>query len=102
LLSTNLLGSLINKIERGSHSMFLDLLPEPGTGTLKNRLLEFKDLGIHAKTGSVSYCSSLTGYIRKYNVSFSIIINNSIDKPEELSNSVDNILRDFLSNFNRD
>jgi len=101
LLSTNLLGSLINRIERSSYSKFLDLLPEPGTGTLKNRLLEFKDLGIHAKTGSVSYCSSLTGHISKYKISFSIIINNFVDKPDDLSKSVDNILRDFLFNYNR-
>lgn len=99
LLSTNLLGTLINKIENAGHSEFLDLLPSPGSGTLKNRLLEFKDLGIHAKTGSVSYCSSLTGYIRKLGISFSIIINNSIDKPEELTRSVDKILSGFLSRF---
>ena len=101
LLSANLLGSLINKIEKSGNAKFLDLLPEPGTGTLKNRLLEFKDLGIHAKTGSVSYCSSLTGYISKYNVSFSIIVNNSTDNPENLSNSVDSILKNFLSEFIR-
>ncbi|MHB1813032.1 MAG: D-alanyl-D-alanine carboxypeptidase [Thermoplasmataceae archaeon] len=99
LLSTNFLASFIYKIQQNGDNEFIDLLPKPGLGTLSNRLKELSEFGINAKTGSLSYCSSLTGFSRKHGISFSIIVNNSKDKPEDLTAEVDGILRKNLTSF---
>ena len=54
-------------------------LPTPGEGTLSNRMLYLKN-NVHAKTGTLSNISALTGYIttrKNQKYVFSIMINNS-------------------------
>ncbi len=90
-LSTYMLSSLSNK------DISL-LMPSPGQGTLKNRLLNLKHLNIHAKTGSLDGVSSLSGYIFNHDISFSIIINNAIEN--DLDNIIDETLNDILIKMN--
>lgn len=99
LLSTNFLASFIHKIQENGDKEFIEFLPKPGEGTLKKRLKELSEFKINAKTGSLSYCSSLTGFSGKDGISFSIIINNSIDRPEELTADIDKILKENLTSF---
>ncbi len=92
LLTTDFLSNLVLQIAKSDEKEFLKLLPSPGSGTLKERLPELKESGMHAKTGSIAYCSSLTGYIEKLGVSFSIAINHSPEPDNLLPKMVDEIL----------
>ena len=96
LLKTDLLASLIHKIMENKDNEFLQLLPSPGTGTLQKRLLDLSNLGIHAKTGSIGYCASLTGFMGKSEISFSIIINNSTDPGQDLPVQIDAFLNEMV------
>lgn len=99
LLTTDFLARLIHRISDSDDREFLEILPEPGEGTLRNRLSDLKDLGIHAKTGSISYCSSLTGYIGSMGISFSIALNHFTMDDNDLAKLVDNILRNEIRDF---
>ncbi len=46
---------------RGIDSLVKEVLPSPGSGTLKRRLLEFRDM-VHAKTGTLFGVSALLGF----------------------------------------
>ena len=92
LLNTDILASLVHTIADSGDSEFLDLLPNPGKGTLSNRLQSLTSLGLHAKTGSIGYCASLTGYIEKQQISFSMIINNSTEPSSILTKRIDSFL----------
>ena len=99
LLKTDLLASLIHAIRENGDIEFLQLLPSPGNGTLKNRLTDLANLGIHAKTGSIGHCASLTGFMVKPEVSFSIIINNSTDPGQDLPVQIDSFLAEMAKKF---
>ncbi len=92
LLSTNFLSNLVYRISKSNEKEFLKLLPSSGMGTLKSRLKTVEELGINAKTGSIAYCSSLTGFVEKLGVSFSIVINHSPEPDKNLPGKVDEIL----------
>lgn len=96
LLTTEFLSRLVYKISQSEDRDFLKLLPSSGTGTLSKRFPDLADYGINAKTGSIKYCSSLTGFSRKTGISFSIVINNYTDGPGSLPEKVDHILRTEL------
>lgn len=96
LLSTGFLSNLIYRISRSDDSEFIKLLPQTGIGTLQKRLHDLDELSIHAKTGSIEYCSSLSGYVDKLGISFSVIINHFTEKDENLPNVVDEIIRENL------
>lgn len=53
---------LVAQSRYGNFEEYLELLPKPGEGTLKNRMLYFQD-NLHAKTGTLSDISTITGYI---------------------------------------
>ncbi|AAT42600.1 D-alanyl-D-alanine carboxypeptidase [Picrophilus oshimae] len=91
LISTYILASLINRD-------LADLMPAPGHGTLRNRLLNLHDIKITAKTGSLDGVSSLSGYIYDHDVSFSIIVNNAFDVYSE--RIVDETLLEILNKIN--
>ncbi len=95
LLKTDLLASLIHTIRENGDGEFLKLLPTPGKGTLQKRLAGLSHLGIYAKTGSIGYCASLTGFMEKPQVSFSIIINNSTEPGETLPRQIDAFLSEM-------
>lgn len=96
LMSTEFLSDLAHKIIENGDNEFMKLLPSPGRGTLRGRLDKLSTLGLHAKTGSLEYCGSLTGYLEKPGVFFSIIINNSLENGKKIINKIDNLLVDFL------
>lgn len=99
LLKTDLLAGLIHNIQQSGDADFIGLLPATGKGTLSKRLGDISHLGIHAKTGSISYCASLTGYMEKPGVSFSLIINHSTEPGNDLPNHIDNFLSEMVKKF---
>lgn len=96
LLKTDLLASLIHNISQSGDGDFLKLLPAPGSGTLSKRLAVVSQFGIHAKTGSIGHCASLTGYMEKPQVSFSIMINNSTEPGSVLTDRIDSFIENFI------
>lgn len=99
LLTTEFLTDLMHSIYSAGDVGFLEMLPSPGSGTLRDRLSDLGNLGLHAKTGSLEYCSSLSGYIRETESFFSIIINNSIDSPKEIMGEIDSILMNHIQAY---
>ena len=99
LLKTDFLAGLIHNISQSGDREFLNLLPSPGKGTLSKRLENLSHLGIHAKTGSIGYCASLTGYMEKPGVSFSIIINHSTEPGKDLPVRIDSFLGEMARKF---
>ena len=99
LLKTDLLAGLIHTISQNGDSDFLNLLPSPGKGTISKRLENLSHLGIHAKTGSIGYCASLTGYMDKPGVSFSVIINHSTEPGKDLPTHIDSFLGEMARKF---
>ncbi len=79
---------LVQQSKYGNFEEYVKLLPTPGEGTLKNRMLYFQDK-LHAKTGTLSDISAITGYItteKGKTYAFNIMItdpkNLSSDKKE--------------------
>ncbi|MGC8514897.1 MAG: D-alanyl-D-alanine carboxypeptidase [Thermoplasmata archaeon] len=95
-LNTSFLSDLIMKIHLNDGDTFIRHLPEPGKGTLKNRLKSHQGAVIHAKTGSLTGVAALSGYIFSMDTSFSIIINNFLGS-EKMTSIIDNMLVQFLS-----
>ena len=76
------------------------LFPAPGTGTLRNRMLYFKD-NLRAKTGTLSGTSALAGYIvsRSGKVyAFDIMINDPDTSSADKKNIEEQILRNIYVN----
>lgn len=76
------------------------LFPAPGTGTLKNRMLYFKD-NLRTKTGTLSGTSALAGYIvsRSGKVyAFDIMINDPDTSSADKKNIEEQILRNIYVN----
>ena len=76
-------------------------LPTAGEGTLKNRMLYFKD-NLHAKTGTLSDVSAIAGYItsRSGNLyAFDIMINDSKSKSSEKKSLEEYIIREIYTNY---
>lgn len=96
LLTTDFLSSLIHKIVENGDMDFIEMLPSPGKGTLRNRLSNISTLGLFSKTGSINHCSSLTGFIRKGDISFSVIINNSLEDDADMRKKIDGVITEFL------
>ena len=69
----------------------------PGVGTLKNRLLDYKDTNqIYAKTGTLSGISGICGYIKANNettYAFSILIQNYTQDSSEAKALEDEIIK---------
>lgn len=83
------------------YAFLKDTLPTAGEGTLKNRMLYFKD-NLHAKTGTLSDVSAIAGYITSRNgktYAFSIIINDSKTKPQAKKSLEEYIIRDIYTNY---
>lgn len=97
LISSSFLSDLVFRIRERGDMDFINILPTTGRGTLQNRLSHLASHNIHAKTGSIDHCSSLTGYIGSLGVSFSIIINNSTEDEEKLREKIDSVLESFIS-----
>lgn len=95
-LNTSFLSDLLMKIHLDNGDSFIRHLPEPGKGTLKNRLKSSRSAVIHAKTGSLTGVAALSGFIYSLDTSFSIILNNYLGD-EKITSIIENILDQFLS-----
>lgn len=81
--------------------LYKDYMPAPGEGTLKNRMLYFKN-NLRAKTGTLSDSSSIAGYItsRRGKVyAFDIMINDAKTSSNDKKNIEEQILREIYVNY---
>ena len=77
------------------------LLPTPSEGTLKNRMLYFKD-NLRAKTGTLADTSAIAGYItskRGKTYAFDIMINDAKTSSSDKKNIEEQILRQIYANY---
>ncbi|MBR1460089.1 D-alanyl-D-alanine carboxypeptidase, partial [bacterium] len=80
---------------------YLEFMASPGEGTLKNRMLYFKD-NLKAKTGTLSDTSAIAGYItsRKGKVyAFDIMIKDAKTSSADKKNIEEQILRHIYTNY---
>jgi D-alanyl-D-alanine carboxypeptidase/D-alanyl-D-alanine-endopeptidase (penicillin-binding protein 4) len=92
---------LVLKSTKEDFENFKKMLPTSGEGTLKNRMLYFKD-NLYAKTGTLSDTSSIAGYItsRKGNVyAFDIMIHDAKTSTSDKKNIEEQILRNIYANY---
>lgn len=78
-----------------------DKLPTAGEGTLKNRMLYFRD-NLRAKTGTLSDVSAIAGYITSRSGKtyvFDIMINDQKSKNSEKKSLEEYILRELYTNY---
>ena len=76
-------------------------LPTAGEGTLKNRMLYFKD-NLRAKTGTLADVSAISGYITSRNgktYAFDIMINDPKSKSGDKKSLEEYILREVYTNY---
>lgn len=95
---TNFL-ELIAKSDK--YEEFRVLLPTAGEGTLKNRMLYFKD-NLRAKTGTLSDSSAIAGYLTSRSgktYAFDIMINDAKTTPADKKNIEEQILRNVYLNY---
>ena len=75
-------------------------LPTPGEGTLKNRMLYFKEC-MRAKTGTLSDTSAITGYLKTRSgkmLVFNIMIQDAKTSEADKKNIEELILRQIYIN----
>lgn len=92
---------LVARTKSDDFEEFKDFIPSPGEGTLKNRMLYFKD-NLKAKTGTLSDTSAIAGYItsRKGNTyAFDIMINDAKTSSSDKKNIEEQILRQIYANY---
>ena len=80
---------------------YKDIFSSAGEGTLKNRMLYFKD-NLKAKTGTLSDISAITGYLttaKGKNVAFDIMINDPTAKNSDRKMLEEYILRAIHSSY---
>lgn len=95
------LSKLIRIASKFDDRRFLEHPPRPGHGTPKERLKEFGDYGIKAKTDSLSEAASLSGYIKKLKITFNIVLNNSDKKGKAAQDVLDEILVENVRKIER-
>lgn len=91
---------LVMKSKSDNFEDYKLLFPAPGTGTLKNRMLYFKD-NLRAKTGTLTGSSALAGYIvsRRGKVyAFDIMISDPETSSADKKNIEEQILRNVYVN----
>ena len=92
---------LLAEAKTENFEMFKNYLPTPGEGTLKNRMLYFKN-NLRAKTGTLSDTSSIAGYItsRKGKLyAFDIMINDAKTTSADKKNIEEQILRQVYMSY---
>lgn len=99
LVTAEFMTDFLAKI--ANDELFVNTLPTPGEGTLKERMLYFKD-NLRAKTGTLSDVSAIAGYItarsgKKY--AFDIMINDPKSSSQEKKSLEEYILRDIYTNY---
>ncbi len=92
---------LVGKTSEENFETFKTLLPTPSEGTLKNRMLYFKD-NLYAKTGTLAETSAIAGYItskRGRFYAFDIMINDAKTSSADKKNIEEQILRTLYVNY---
>lgn len=92
---------LVMKAKEQDFESFKIMLPTSGEGTLKNRMLYFKD-NLRAKTGTLSDTSSIAGYItsrRGKLYAFDIMIHDAKTSSSDKKNIEEQILRNIYTNY---
>lgn len=92
---------LVNQSEKPNFEIVKTLLPTAGEGTLKNRMLYFKD-NLRAKTGTLSDISAIAGYITSRNgktYAFDIMISDPKAKNSDKKILEEYILRAIYTNY---
>ena len=82
-------------------NMLEENMPTAGEGTLKNRMLYFKD-NLKAKTGTLSDVSAIAGYITSRNgkkYTFAIMIHDSKTKSNDKKSLEEYIIRDIYTEY---
>ncbi len=88
-------------VKKAADKDFVNSLPTAGEGTLKNRMLYFKD-NIHTKTGTLSDVSSIAGYLTSRSgktYAFDIMINDPKTKLSDKKSLEEYILRDIYTKY---
>lgn len=102
LMTADFMSSfLVLKSKDENFETFKENLPTPGEGTLKTRMLYFKD-NLRAKTGTLSDTSAIAGYMksRKGKVyAFDIMINDAKTSSSDKKNIEEQILRQIYVNY---
>ena len=99
LMTTDFMTDFLSKTE--VMNAIKPELPTAGEGTLKNRMLYFKD-NLKAKTGTLSDVSAITGYITSRSgktYAFDIMINDPKSKSNDKKSLEEYILRDVYVNY---
>lgn len=92
---------LVYKLQQQNGNDYKEILPTAGEGTLKNRMLYFKDI-LYAKTGTLSDTSAIAGYIttkRGNEYAFDIMICDAKTSETEKKNIEENVLRNVFLNY---
>ncbi|MEI3270573.1 MAG: D-alanyl-D-alanine carboxypeptidase/D-alanyl-D-alanine-endopeptidase [Candidatus Gastranaerophilaceae bacterium] len=102
IMTSDFMTSFLVKIYSDSNfEEFEAYMPSPGEGTLKNRMLYFKD-NLKAKTGTLSDTSAIAGYIttrKGKTYTFDIMINDAKTSPADKKNIEEQILRNVYVNY---
>lgn len=102
LMTSDFMSSFLVKIYSDKNfEEFQSCMPTPGEGTLKDRMLYFKD-NLKAKTGTLSDASSMAGYIttrKGKTYSFDIMINDAKTSPANKKNIEEQILRNVYVSY---
>lgn len=92
---------LVIKSKDTNFEDFKNYLPTAGEGTLKNRMLYFKD-NLKAKTGTLSDTSAIAGYLtsrKGKTYAFDIMINDAKSTPADKKNLEEQVLRLIYTNY---
>lgn len=102
LMTADFMSSfLVLRANEEDFDTFRAYLPTPGEGTLKNRMLYFRN-NLNAKTGTLSDTSAIAGYIttRKGKVyAFDIMINDAKTSAADKHNIEEQILRQVFVTY---
>ena len=88
-------------VKQSKNEAFKNALPTSGEGTLRNRMLYFKD-NLRAKTGTLSDVSGIAGYITSRSgktYAFDIMINDPKTKSNDKKSLEEYIIRDIYTSY---
>ncbi|MBR5555322.1 D-alanyl-D-alanine carboxypeptidase/D-alanyl-D-alanine-endopeptidase [bacterium] len=92
---------LVLQTKKENFEKYLNLYPTAGEGTLKNRMLYFKDI-IFAKTGTLSDASAICGYIKTRDgnlVVFDIMIQDAKSSSSDKKATEEQIIRAIYNKY---
>lgn len=102
IMTSDFMTKFLYELTKDEHyNDILDLLPAPGEGTLKNRMLYFKD-SLRAKTGTLSDTSAIAGYLKTRKgktYAFDIMIKDAKTSSSDKKNIEEQILRQIYMNY---